>query len=157
MCTTETIAVISAVTALLAVLLSPLVSLWAAQRQSRVTVLSANRQAWINTLRDLIAEYISITDLMHAGDWSSRTEIEFDQKMERLALLSAKVGLMINPKEEDHQRLDQLLRGLLLTMGGRAAAGERRDAQKARTLIKDLVPLSQSILKREWERVKRVE
>jgi hypothetical protein len=94
---------------------------------------------------------------MHAGDWSSRTEIEFDQKMERLALLSAKVGLMINPKEEDHQRLDQLLRGLLLTMGGRAAAGERRDAQKARTLIKDLVPLSQSILKREWERVKRVE
>ena len=67
MCTTETIAVISAVTALLAVLLSPLVSLWSAQRQSRVTVLSANRQAWINTLRDLIAEYISITGLMQGN------------------------------------------------------------------------------------------
>lgn len=157
MSTTETIAVISAVTALLAVLLSLLVSLWAAQRQSRVTVLSANRQAWINTLRDLIAEYISITGLMHAGDWSSRTEIEFDQKMERLALLSAKVRLMLNPKEEDHQRLGQLLGDLLLTMGGRAATGDKRDAKRARTLVEELVPLSQSILKREWERVKRVE
>lgn len=155
--TTETIAVISAVTALLAVLLSPLVSLWAAQRQSRVTVLSANRQAWINTLRDLIAEYISITGLVHAGDWSSRTEIEFDQKMERLSLLSAKVRLMLNPKEEDHQRLGQLLGELLLTMGGRAAAGDKREAQRARMLVDELVPLSQSILKREWERVKRVE
>lgn len=157
MSTTETIAVISAVTALLAVLLSPLVSLWAVQRQSRVSVLSSNRQAWINTLRDLIAEYISITGLMHAGDWSSRTEIEFDQKMERLALLRSKVRLMLNPSEDDHQRLGQILGDLLLTMGGRAAAGNKRDAQKARALVEDLVPLSQSILKREWERVKRVE
>lgn len=153
----ETVAIISAVTALFAVLLGPLVSMWAAQRQSRVAVLSANRQAWINALRDLISEYISISGLIHAGDWSNRTEIEFDQKMERLALLSAKIRLMLNPKEEDHQRLSKLLGDLLLTMGGRAAAGNKRDAQKARTLVNELVPLSQSILKREWERVKRVE
>lgn len=76
----ETVAIVSAVTALFAVALGPLVSMWAAQRQSRVTVLSANRQAWINTLRELIAEYISISGLVHAGDWSTRTEIEFDQK-----------------------------------------------------------------------------
>lgn len=57
----QTVAIISAVTALFAVLLGPLVSIWAAQRQSRVAVLSANRQAWINALRDLISEYISIS------------------------------------------------------------------------------------------------
>jgi len=153
----ETVAIISAVTALFAVLLGPLVSMWAAQRQSRVAVLSANRQAWINTLRDLISEYMSISGLIHAGDWSSRTEIEFDQKMERLALLNAKIRLMLNPNETDHQRLSTLLGELLLTMGGRASAGNKRDAQKARTIIEELVPLSQSILKREWERVKRVE
>jgi hypothetical protein len=152
----ETVAIISAVTALFAVLLGPLVSMWAAQRHSRVAVLSANRQVWINALRDLISEYISISGLIHAGDWSNRTEIEFDKKMERLALLSAKIRLMLNPKEEDHQRLSKLLGDLLLTMGGRAAAGDKRDAQKARTLVNELVPLSQSILKREWERVKRV-
>lgn len=64
---------------------------------------------------------------------------------------------MLNPKEEDHKRLTNLLGDLLLTMGGRAAAGDKRDAQRARTLVEELVPLSQSILKREWMRVKRVE
>jgi hypothetical protein len=153
----ETIAIISAVTALCAVLLGPLVSMWTVQRQSRVAVLSTNRQAWINALRDLISEYISISGLIHAGDWSNRTEIEFDQKMERLALLSSKIRLMLNPKEDDHQRLSKLLGDLLLTMGGRATAGDKRDAQTARKLVNELVPLSQSVLKREWERVKRVE
>ena len=153
----ETITIISAATALVAVLIGPLVSIWIAKRQSRVTVLSANRQAWINILRDLIAEYISITSLIHAGDWSSRTETEFDQRMERLVLLRAKVRLMLNPKEDDHQRLEQLLSDLLLTMGGRATERNKRDAQKAKTMVEELVPLSQSIFKREWERVKRVE
>jgi len=153
----ESIAIISAVTALLAVLLGPLVSLWAAQRQSRVAVLSANRQAWINALRDLISEYVSISGLMHAGDWSNRTEIEFDQKMERLVLLSAKIRLMLNPKEDDHQRLSKILGDLILTMGARAVASGKRDSEKARILVGELVLLSQTILKREWERVKRVE
>lgn len=153
----ETIAIISAVTALLAVLLGPLVSMWATQRQSRVAVLAANRQAWINALRDLISEYVSISGLMHAGDWSKRTEIEFDQKMERLVLLSAKIRLMLNPKEDDHQRLNKILGDLILTIGGRAVASGKKDSEKARMLISELVPLSQTILKREWERVKRVE
>jgi hypothetical protein len=47
----EALAILSAATALIAVVLGPLVSLWAARRQSRVTVLSANRQAWINMNR----------------------------------------------------------------------------------------------------------
>ena len=153
----ETVAVVAAITALFAVLLGPLVSIWVAQRQIRVTVLSANRQTWINTLRDLIAEYISISALVHAGDWSSRTEVEFDQKLERLALLNAKIRLMLNPNEPDHERLGTLLGDLLLTMGGRASAANKRDSQKARTIHNELLPLSQSVLKREWERVKRVE
>ena len=153
----ETVAVVAAITALFAVVLGPLVSIWVAQRQIRVTVLSANRQTWINTLRDLIAEYLSISALVHAGDWSSRTEVEFDQKLERLTLLNAKIELMLNPNEPDHERLGTLLGDLLLTMGGRASAANKRDSQKARTIHNELLPLSQSVLKREWERVKRVE
>lgn len=153
----DVIALVASITALFAVVLGPLVSIWAAQRQSRVTVLSANRQAWINNLRELISEYISISGLIHAGDWSGRTETDFDQKMERLALLNAKIRLMINPREQDHERLTKLLGDLVLTMGGRAANGEKKNPEKARGIINELIPLSQSILKREWERVKRVQ
>ncbi len=153
----ETVALVSAITALCAVVLGPLVSLWAAQKQSRVAVLSGNRQAWINTLRDLIAEYISIVAVVHAGDWVHKSEEEFDQKLERLTLIRTKIMLMINPNEEDHDRLVKLLVAISQTLGGRAAAREKRDMQKAGELHNKLYPLAQAILKREWERVKQTQ
>ncbi len=152
----EALALISAITALCAVVLGPLVSLWAAQRQSRVAVLSANRQAWINALRDLIAECMSTSGLIHLADWSNRSQAEFEAKMERLTFLISKIRLMLNPKEEDHQRLVELLSTLLKSLGGRMA-GDPKDAEAGSKAIKELVPLSQAILKREWERVKLVD
>ena len=152
----DTVAVISAITALCAVLLSPLVSMWTAQRQSRVTVLSANRQAWINSLRDLISEYISVAALLHAEDWSDRKS-DFNERVERLSLVNARIQLMLNPKEEDHQRLVSLLGQLALTLGEQIASGQKKDSQKAGVVVRQVVPLAQSILKREWERVKNVE
>lgn len=149
----EALAFLSAATALFAVVLGPLVSLWAARRQSRVTVLSANRQAWINTLRDLIAECMAISGFIHIADWSDRKQSEFDEKMERFALVVAKIRLMLNPNEQDHKRLSEMLGQLMISM----RSLNEKDPVKGAQLMKDFVPLSQTILKREWERVKRVE
>jgi hypothetical protein len=49
-------AVASAITALTATLVTPMVSFWIARRQIRATLVSANRQAWINALRDDLSE-----------------------------------------------------------------------------------------------------
>lgn len=149
----EVLAILSAATALIAVVMGPLVSLWAARRQSRVTVLSANRQAWINTLRDLIAECMAISGFIHIADWSDRKQSEFDEKMERFALLVAKIRLMLNPNEQDHKRLSEMLGQLMNSM----RSLNEKDPVKGAQLMKDFLPLSQTILKREWERVKRVE
>jgi hypothetical protein len=149
----EVLAILSAATALIAVVMGPLVSLWAARRQSRVTVLSANRQAWINTLRDLIAECMAISGFIHIADWSDRKQSEFDEKMERFALLVAKIRLMLNPNEQDHKRLSEMLGQLMKSM----RSLNEKDPVKGAQLMKDFLPLSQTILKREWERVKRVE
>jgi hypothetical protein len=54
------ISVISACTALVASILGPLVTLSVAKRQFNASVLSANRQKWIETLRDMLAELISL-------------------------------------------------------------------------------------------------
>jgi hypothetical protein len=149
----EALAILSAATALFAVILGPLVSLWAARRQSRVTVLSANRQAWINTLRDLLAECMAISGFIHIADWSDRKQSEFDEKMERFALVVSKIRLMLNPKEQDHKRLSEMLGELMNSI----RSLKEKDAVKGAQLMKDFVPLSQTILKSEWERVKRVE
>ncbi len=149
----EVLAILSAATALFAVVLGPLVSLWAARRQSRVVVLSANRQAWINTLRDLLAECMAISAFIHIADWSERKQSEFDEKMERFALVISKIRLMLNPNEQDHQRLNEMLAELMKSL----RSLKEKDPVKGAQLMKDFVPLSQTILKREWERVKRVE
>ncbi len=150
----ETIALVAAVTALCSVLLGPLVSLWVAQKQASVSVLSANRQAWINTLRDQIAEFLSILAVIHAGEWGQRTEKEYDEELKRLILLVSKIKLMLNPKEEDHKRLSSLLSQAAQTVRARAKDEKLKSAEGVQVGA-EVLPLAQSILKREWERVKQ--
>ena len=147
-----TLALIAAVTALAAVLLGPLVSIWAAQKQENVSVISANRQAWINSLRDSVAEYLSVANYIHVADWQKRPESEYDEKMDRLSLLMSKIRLMLNPNEEDHKNLAKQL-GTFAALC--ANVREARDKEKWHLAHNESLALTQGILKREWERVKK--
>jgi hypothetical protein len=55
--------VITALTAFLAVVFSPLVTLAVARRQLRGSVVSTNRQAWINELRKAVSGYAGVMNL----------------------------------------------------------------------------------------------
>ena len=48
--------IITALTALVAVIVGPLVALHVAKMQNNVSVLAKSRQEWINTLRDEISQ-----------------------------------------------------------------------------------------------------
>ena len=54
------LSLVSACTALVASIAGPLVTLSVSRRQFSASVLSANRQKWIETLRDQLAEVISL-------------------------------------------------------------------------------------------------
>jgi len=65
--------------------------------------------------------------------------------------LVTKLRLLINPKEEDHERLADLTERVF-----RLATGpERGEPKTVRQVQLDLTACTQGILKREWERVKR--
>ena len=147
---TELVALFASITALVSVLLGPLVSIWVAQKQARVSVLSGNRQAWINSLRDQIAEFISVLAVMHSANWTSRTDKDYDDEFKRILLLSFKVQLMLNPEEEDHKKLSDLLIAAQTTL----SSAEGNNSTEGAKITCDIVPLAQSILKREWVRVK---
>jgi hypothetical protein len=149
---TETIALISAVTALCAVILAPLVSMWSADKQARVSVLSTNRQAWINALRDTIAEFSSIGWMI-----SLHRDTELVVKSERLFYLEDKIHLMLNPTEAEHQQLASAI-----TEARRAATASVDDysdaaGDKLKRALETVRRLTQPALKQEWEKVKRVE
>lgn len=149
-----TLAIIAAVTALGAVILGPLVSLWAAKKQANVSVLSANRQAWINALRDCMAEYFATANYIHATDWSEHPLSEHHEKMARLAFLNSKIRLMLNPDEDDHKALVRALGEFALLC---SSAPKKKDKPAWHRHHDDSMTLTQSILKREWQRVKNVE
>lgn len=157
------IPVLSLVVAGLAVFVGPLVSWFVtkrqlassgilADRQIRASLSVANkqiiapmRQAWINTLRDLLAELSSSALHYHVAGFEERTDDEY----RRLTLLEHKVAMMLNPIEDDHKQLEQLIRKLISTLErGREAEQGFPDLHQA------VVTLSRQIFKREWNVVK---
>jgi len=68
------ISLVSACTALVASIVGPLVTLTVAKRQINANVLSANRQKWIENLREALAELISllVADVVVISIWKDK-------------------------------------------------------------------------------------
>ena len=144
---TSALPLLSIVIAALAIFFGPLIQLFIAKSQIRATVLSANRQRWIDELRQLLAEFVTLAGELNAirqmKMYDGQSTIDKTSKMQ---LCKTKITLMLNPNEEDHQKLLELLRD--------AARGIHASEDEDKTNIPAIIALSQSILKREWVRVK---
>ena len=114
------LSLVSACTALVASVVGPLVTLAVAKRQFNATVLSANRQKWIETLRDLLAELISMLVAVYVvksgwkGKWDKglsavASEPALLPKLERVVLVQWKIRLLLNPTEADHLELSRTI------------------------------------------------
>ena len=131
------ISLISACTALVASIVGPVVTLAVSKRQFSATVLSANRQKWIESLRDLLAEVISLLiaallvrerwkDKWNKGRGAVAADPALLEKVQRLALAQAKVRLMINPEEKDHLHLHQAIMVSIRASNRRMRSNRRR-------------------------------
>lgn len=152
----EVTAIITAATALVAVILGPIISVYVVRRQIRASVVSTNRQAWIDALRNAIAEWLTAEQVFYVSKHSDFWERPDAQKaLEKLALLEYRIRLLINPKEADHAKLVELLRkesdDLMESLDTKPEPYDKKKAFGD----DEIISLSQSILKREWERVKR--
>ncbi len=93
---------ITALIALVAVVVGPLVMLKIADRQIRAQVLSANRQKWIDDLRCDLAEIIALflglmTSKLGSADWAACAQ--------RALEIESRIRLRMNPGEDEHQKL----------------------------------------------------
>ena len=134
-------------TALAAVIIGPFVTLRVAKQQIRAQTISANRHAWINSLRDELAAFLSlITSLAFPIMDANR----FRQAAEELILVHSKIKLRLNPKEQDHVQMNDLLNRAYES----AISSDDKERRTVHTKRDEITALSQVILKREWERVK---
>ena len=155
------LSLISACTALVASIAGPIVTLVVARRQFSATVLSANRQKWIETLRDQVAELVSLIvaaavmrsnckDSWNKGQTLLASSPAWMEKLERLVRVQWKTRLLLNPTELDHQALDQAIDGAVKRLQLESSSDVEIEADLAR-----ITSQAQAILKREWVRVKR--
>lgn len=152
MSTSDKLQVITAITALVAVVVGPLVSIWIARRQIRASVISPSRQAWINSLRDAITDYLAKQQIARNQNYFSHADAASLPRIEEIVRLNTRIELLINPNEADHARLAEMVSEMTNTTNRSAADAKGVDIDRQRA---EVIALSQSILKREWERVKR--
>jgi hypothetical protein len=159
--------VLSLVVAFLAVIVGPVISWKVAKLQSdnaiklaKKQIVAPIRQAWIDRLRDLLSEILSVSFSYYVTgaylhDLSLDAEDEHDkieQLVEsRLTILRSEVELLLNPFEDEHQNLLALIsscfRGIL-------SYGNNDDRINFPNNHDLLNAKSKKVLKLEWVRVK---
>lgn len=112
-------------------------------------IITKSRQEWINTLRDELAEFLSILHNIDIKlDAEKRNPVDKDLRhlLSKSELKAAKIKLLINPNEEDHQELVKLVEDATSNLG--------EDDDYLLKMNNKIISKSQDILKREWNRVK---
>jgi hypothetical protein len=158
---TAVVGILSAATALVASVTGPVVSLHVARTQIRATVLSANRQRWIDAFRETVAEFCSEVavavqmreKLVQDGRFRLATEPEVMRQFERLIFTTTRIRLMVNPAEKDHQDLLAVIDGLLTTLRNAPTADDVQP--RAEATGRQITAMSHAILRHEWLRVQR--
>ena len=166
------IPVLSLLVAALAVFVGPILSQRIARRQIMSSLEVANkqiigpmRQAWINSLRDLLAELAGTAHFYFEGQWAdlgggyveriSDERLRTDEQYERLSLLEHKIRLMLNPKEDDHSKLEQHIRAMIDALNNPPMRGlDSEEPVEFVVAHSRVMELSREVLKREWDRVK---
>jgi hypothetical protein len=139
----------------------PIVALSVARRQFNASVLSANREKWIEALRDTLAELISLMagavvvkarwrDKCDKGRGALNAEPALLEKFERIVLAQSKIRLLTDPSKADDQRLYQAIEAAVRRLQSEAALDAETEAD-----IETIAGFAQAILQREWQRVKR--
>lgn len=148
------IPVLSLLIAALAVFVGPVISWKIAKSQIRSSVEVANkqiigpmRQAWINSLRDLVAELTS--NALHY--FRAGHDFKGYDNLQRLTFLQSKIHLMLNPNEEDHQKLEWMIDEMMEALQHNDEQGHTKFINTHQEVIK----LSREVFKREWNVVKR--
>jgi hypothetical protein len=155
------IGLIAALTALVASILGPFVTLTVARHQFKANVLSANRQRWIDTFRDRLAELLSVlnaaqvikrasVDDWHGGAGPVKENPALLDRLEKAFMAVAQIQLLTKGAEPAHQALNDAISAAL----GYLQQDELWEADlSARTV--EISGLGRTIIREEWGRVKR--
>jgi hypothetical protein len=152
---------VSAATALVASVIGPLVTLSVARGRFKASVISTNRQRWIESFRDRVSELLSLmnaaqiikrhsVDSWRGGLGPVQSNLGLTEKFERAYMALAEIRLLTNGSDPEHQRLNDALAAALAHL----QHDELREGELAAS-VDEVIALGRTIIRHEWGRVKR--
>jgi len=143
-----------------------------ATKNIKAQVISANRQQWINNLRESTADYLSAVHSLRKSRTIARHCVALSKKdgtdflmVHRDAInsmtsdarivenLKYKIMLLVNPAEPEAIEITRILQEISSNTG---SFQKKPNKQKLYALSKDLIAITQVYLKNEWVRVKDI-
>lgn len=143
-----------------------------ATKNIKAQVISANRQQWINNLRESTAEYLSAVHSLRKSRTIARHCLALSKKdgtdfliVHRDAIngmtndarivenLKYKILLLVNPTEPEAIEINRILQEISSNTG---SFKEKPNKIKLYALSKELITITQIYLKKEWVRVKDI-
>jgi len=154
-----TIAFVSACTTLVTSVAGPIVAILVARQQIRASVISNNRERWVESLRDSVAEYVGLLLSLALVKQTTQpgqslpigTDGTLLQAAERIVLVKNKVMLMINPSKSAHAQLGQAMEASYLAL----VSDQPPSLAKLRADTEMITHACRAVLGAEWARVKR--
>ena len=134
---------------LLGVLANTLVASLIGRWQYHAATVSLSRQAWINSLRNDIAEFQSLIFLI--GNDENLDIVEATPLFARLNALTSQIALSLNPNEPEHVSLGFLLGDSVQAMKA-GIGGDKAALVATQTSV---LQSAQKIIKKEWEKIKQ--
>lgn len=155
-----TVSFVAACSALVSAAAGPLSSVMVARSQARVSLISGNRERWIEALRDSIADYVAIAlgaavlqeARQEAPVAAVRDDPELWHVVEGVTRARTRVLLMLNPVEAGHLELSAAIDRSYRILAHGAARLEM-----IAPVLDALTSAGRAVLKAEWSRVKRGE
>ncbi len=134
-------------------LLVAIVAHFSARWQIRASVRSAEWQAWSESLRKAIANYLATEAMARSFNRLEKADPSSSiDRIEEIMRLSWHIDLLLNPQEEDHSRLSSLLKTMNDTINRNDIRSRVVDTQ-IDDLRHQVLDLSRTIVKRKWERL----
>jgi hypothetical protein len=150
-------AVISAATALVALMVGPLLSLYVAKRQIAASVISNERKEWIGNLRHNIASFLAtISSVLTQHAWIQTLERPWlKAKADDLFVFKAEISLLLDHDDGAHVKFNELLNETMTSFI--TFVKEPTEARKLDLVerMNDIVTVAHRVVSEEWKLVRK--
>lgn len=147
-------AIIAAVVALVSSIVTTYFTSMTQNKQRIIGAITTQRIEWINSVRGVFTEFLSIIHILVAKEpiFKSKAELLRSSDWEQYIILKSKLFLYLNPREDVYKNIEKLEYSI------RTYFTNDREQQSMKNLYTDLKFLEQEfqiVLKSEWKVVKQ--